>query len=134
MAGVERSAVDTVAEYGEVIGVAFQLSDDLIDVVSETGQSGKTPGTDLREGVATLPVLLAHDDAALMAVLAGDLSSDAALDEALRTLRAHPALEQARERMSSYVDRAREIALKLPEGAARQALVALADYVLARTG
>jgi heptaprenyl diphosphate synthase len=134
MAGAERGVVDTVADFGEVIGVAFQLSDDLIDVVSETGQSGKTPGTDLREGIATLPVLLAQDDAALMAVLAGDLSSDAALDEALRTLRAHPALGLARARMSSYVDRAREIALTLPEGAARQALTALADYVLARTG
>ena len=134
MAGVDRSVVDTVAEYGEVIGVAFQLSDDLIDVLSETGQSGKTPGTDLREGIATLPVLLAQDDADLMAVLHGDLSSDAALDEALQSLRAHPALDLARERMASYVDRAREIALTLPEGAPRQALLALADYVLARTG
>jgi heptaprenyl diphosphate synthase len=134
MAGVDRGLVDTVAEYGEVIGVAFQLSDDLIDVLSETGQSGKTPGTDLREGIATLPVLLAQDDADLMAVLHGDLSTDAALDEALRSLRAHPALDLARERMSSYVDRAREIALTLPEGAPRQALMALADYVLARTG
>ena len=134
MAGVDRRLVDTVAEYGEVIGVAFQLSDDLIDVLSETGQSGKTPGTDLREGIATLPVLLAQDDADLMAVLHGDLSTDAALDEALRSLRAHPALDLARERMSSYVDRAREIALTLPEGAPRQALMALADYVLARTG
>ena len=88
----------------------------------------------LREGIATLPVLLAHDDAALMAVLAGDLTSDAALDEALQTLRAHPALALARERMSSYVERAREVALSLPEGAARQALVSLTDYVLARTG
>jgi heptaprenyl diphosphate synthase len=134
MAGVDRGLVDTVAEYGEVIGVAFQLSDDLIDVLSEAGQSGKTPGTDLREGIATLPVLLAQDDADLMAVLHGDLSTDAALDEALRSLRAHPALDLARERMSSYVDRAREIALTLPEGAPRQALMALADYVLARTG
>ncbi|MFN2537105.1 MAG: polyprenyl synthetase family protein [Mycobacteriales bacterium] len=134
MAGVDRQTVEILAEYGEVIGVAFQLSDDLIDVLSETGQSGKTPGTDLREGIATLPVLLAHDDAALMALLSGDLSTDAALAEALGALRAHPAVELARERMSSYVERARDIALALPEGAARQALMALADYVLARTG
>jgi heptaprenyl diphosphate synthase len=134
MAGADPVVVETVAEYGELIGIAFQLSDDLIDVLSEAAESGKTPGTDLREGIATLPVLLAHDDAALMAVLAGDLSSDAALDEALRTLRAHPALELARERMSGYVERAREVALTLPEGPARQALVALTDYVLARTG
>jgi heptaprenyl diphosphate synthase len=134
MAGTDRAVVDTVAEYGEVIGVAFQLSDDLIDVLSDSGESGKTPGTDLREGIATLPVLLARDDVALMAVLRGDLSSDAALGTALATLRAHPALELAREQLAGYVDRAREIALSLPEGSPRQALLALADYVLARTG
>ena len=133
-AGVDPRLVETLADYGEVIGVAFQLSDDLIDVLSESGQSGKTPGTDLREGIATLPVLLGRDDAALMAVLGGDLSSDPALDRALQALRVHPALDLARERMTAYVDRAREIALSLPEGAARQALVSLADYVLARTG
>ncbi len=48
-----------MAGYGERLGVAFQLADDLIDIASEAGQSGKTPGTDLREGVPTLPVLLA---------------------------------------------------------------------------
>jgi heptaprenyl diphosphate synthase len=134
MGGASAEVVETVTEYGEVIGIAFQLSDDLIDVLSETGESGKTPGTDLREGIATLPVLLGHDDAALMAVLGGDLSSDAALGEALRTLRAHPALDLARQRMTAYSDRAREVALALPEGAARDALVALTDYVVARTG
>jgi heptaprenyl diphosphate synthase len=134
MGGADAEVVDTLTEYGEVIGIAFQLSDDLIDVLSETGESGKTPGTDLREGIATLPVLLGHDDASLMAVLGGDLSTDAALDEALRVLRAHPALDLARQRMTAYSDRAREVALTLPEGAARDALVALTDYVVARTG
>lgn len=136
MAGADRAVVETLAEYGEVIGIAFQLSDDLIDVLSETGESGKTPGTDLREGVATLPVLLvrAGDDAALQKLLDGDLTSDAALAEALRQLRAHPAMTQARERLKAYVDRAREIASSLPAGPAREALVALTDFVLARTG
>ena len=45
--------------YGEKVGVAFQLSDDILDIGSETEESGKTPGTDLREGVPTLPVLIA---------------------------------------------------------------------------
>ena len=54
-----------LAEYGDTIGVAFQLSDDLLDIASESAESGKTPGTDLREGVPTLPVLYAlADDAA----------------------------------------------------------------------
>ena len=70
-----------LVEYGERIGVAFQLADDLIDLASETGQSGKTPGTDLREGVPTLPVLLARAstdpaDAELHELLDGDLTDD----------------------------------------------------------
>ena len=49
-----------LTDFGERIGVAFQLSDDLLDVASTTAESGKTPGTDLREGIPTLPVLLAR--------------------------------------------------------------------------
>jgi heptaprenyl diphosphate synthase len=139
MAGADRAVVDAVAEFGEVFGIAFQLSDDLIDVLSETEQSGKTPGTDLREGIATLPVLLVRagtdpGSVLLARLLDGDLSSDAALAEALGQLRAHEAMDQARERLHAYVDRAREIALSLPEAPARDALVALTDFVLARTG
>ncbi|MCW2598757.1 MAG: geranylgeranyl pyrophosphate synthase [Frankiales bacterium] len=139
MAGVDRETVDRVADFGEVFGVAFQLSDDLIDVLSDSEQSGKTPGTDLREGVATLPVLLvrASDDAAsamLATLLEGDLSEDAALEEALRQLRAHPAIGQARDVLQSYVDRARSIVDDLPAGPTQQAFAALTDFVLARTG
>jgi heptaprenyl diphosphate synthase len=136
MAGADNAVVETLAEYGEVIGLAFQLSDDLIDVLSESDESGKTPGTDLREGIATLPVLLvrAGDDVGLQELLASDLSTDVALDEALRQLRVHPAMDTAREQLVAYVARAREVACSLPAGAARDALVALTDYVLARTG
>ena len=58
--------MESLTAFGEEVGVAFQLSDDLIDIVSEGGASGKSPGTDLREGIATLPVLfvLAGDDPA----------------------------------------------------------------------
>ena len=139
MAGATPAEVEAVAAFGEVVGVAFQLSDDLIDVLSESGQSGKTPGTDLREGIATLPVLLlqqaADDDSRqLAALLAGDLSSDADLAEALRRLRAHPAVGQARDRLAEYAQRARDVAGRLPAGPARDALLQLPDYVLARTG
>ena len=57
LSGAAESTVDVLARYGERIGVAFQLSDDLLDVASDSDESGKAPGTDLREGVPTLPVL-----------------------------------------------------------------------------
>jgi len=136
MAGADPEVVETLAAYGETIGVAFQLSDDLIDVLSDTGQSGKTPGTDLREGVATLPVLLARaaDDTPLLALLESDLSSDSALRSALEALRAHPVMADARAKLQESVAEARSIAAKLPAGPAQEALTGLADYVLERTG
>jgi heptaprenyl diphosphate synthase len=139
MAGAPAADVEAVARFGEVFGTAFQLSDDLIDVLSETGQSGKTPGTDLREGVRTLPVLLvlASEDAGsarLRELLQGDLDDDERLAEALGLLRAHPAMDRARERLAGCVDDARSIADELPAGPVREALSALTDFVLARTG
>ena len=139
MSGASAEDVDIAARFGEVFGVAFQLSDDLIDIASESEESGKTPGTDLREGVRTLPVLLvlADDDqpsARLRQLLTGDLTNDAALAEALRLLRAHPAMDQARDRLVAYVQEARAVASTLSSGVTRDALVGLADFVAARTG
>jgi heptaprenyl diphosphate synthase len=142
LAGASPVDVETVARFGEVIGVAFQLSDDLIDVLSETTESGKTPGTDLREGVRTLPVLLALADPPgqspegdrLRALLSGDLSDDARLAEALALLRASPALTAAQERLAASVEQARQVAAALPDGPAREALVELTGMVQQRTG
>jgi len=144
VAGAPRPQVEVLARYGEVVGVAFQLSDDLIDVLSETGQSGKTPGTDLREGIRTLPVLLAlrtppagggdADDARLRALVVRALPDDEEHAEALALLRRSPAVAEARGRLLEHVEEARAVAGRLPAGPARDALVDLADYVLARTG
>ncbi len=139
VAGAPPEQVGVLARYGEVVGVAFQLSDDLIDVLSDSGQSGKTPGTDLREGIRTLPALLAlqGDDVAgarLRELVVRPLPDDAEHAAALAMLRASPALEQARGRLAEHVEEARAVAGRLPAGAARDALVGLADFVLARTG
>jgi heptaprenyl diphosphate synthase len=138
-AGAPADVVDRVAEYGEVFGLAFQLSDDLLDITSDTGQSGKTPGTDLREGVRTLPVLLALADddpagARLRELLAGPLEDDDRHAEALGLLRASTAMVAARARLQDVLARARASALQLPPGPARDALLELAALVVARTG
>jgi len=135
LSGASSAEVDVLTRYGATIGMAFQLSDDLIDVVSESPQSGKTPGTDLREGIRTLPVLLAlRSDSSLASLLTGDLSDDARHASALAALRAHPAMGEARATLESYADEAKRIAADLPDTPARAALVALADFVVARTG
>ncbi|MFJ9028305.1 polyprenyl synthetase family protein [Streptomyces sp. NPDC102274] len=141
--GADESVVDILTQYGERLGVAFQLADDVLDIASDSHESGKVPGTDLREGIPTLPVLLlraqaeAHgspDDLALVELLDGDLADDERLAEALRLLRAHPALEQARRDTVRYAQEARATLTPLPEGYAKSALIELCDAVVHRAG
>ncbi len=139
MAGAPVGVVSTLAAFGERIGVAFQLADDLVDITSERAQSGKTPGTDLREGVATLAVLHARAstdpaDARLRELTAGPIHDDAEHAEALALLRAHPAIGLARAEAHRWADDARASLAPLPPGPARDALELLCDYVVDRTG
>ena len=138
LAGASDDVVELLTRFGERIGVAFQLSDDILDVASDSGESGKTPGTDLREGVATLPVLHVRrstdpSDKALLSLLDGELDDEALLAEAVSLLRAHPAMLAARADLQRYADEAREVLDSLPEGAATDALHLLCDMVVART-
>jgi len=136
LAGADAETAAVLARYGEAIGVAFQLSDDLIDVASDPSESGKTPGTDLREGIATLPVLLARRDepgTRLASLLAGPVPATD-LPECLALLRAAPAIGQARAVLGEWADAARSVLSPLPDTPAREALTELADFVVARTG
>uniref|UniRef100_UPI0039BFDFAB polyprenyl synthetase family protein n=1 Tax=Lentzea alba TaxID=2714351 RepID=UPI0039BFDFAB len=127
---------DSLRRYAEVIGAAFQISDDVIDIASPSVESGKTPGTDLREGVKTLPMLYALADPSeqrLAELLAGPIVEDELVDEALTLLRKSSGMDKARETLDEYADRARTELGKLPPCAARDALEELATYVVART-
>ena len=140
-AGADAATVDVLVRYGEDVGVAFQLADDVLDLTSEVAESGKRPGTDLREGVPTLPVLLvrqaaAAGDAAARQVVdvldSGRLEDDDVLAEAVALLRAHPATAATREAARQWAQRAREALAPLPESAAAQALATYAASVADR--
>ena len=112
--GCPPETIDIMGHFGERLGVAFQLADDLLDISSASGESGKEPGTDLREGVATLPVLLVRQstdpgDDRLKELLNADLREDALHIEALGLLRAHRAMGQARERTNAVAREAQEL-------------------------
>ncbi len=132
--------VEVLREYGELLGMAFQLADDIIDISSDGIQSGKTPGTDLREGVATLAMLYAAastdlSGARLRELLASDLSGDeAGVAEALALLRVDPALEQARAHTRAVGAQASAALADLPDNDARAALGALVEQVVDRVG
>ncbi|MGI8882286.1 MAG: polyprenyl synthetase family protein [Jatrophihabitans sp.] len=138
-AGAAPEVVDAARRFGEQIGVAFQLSDDLLDIVAETDASGKRPGTDLREGVATLPVLYAlrstdPAEARLRELLSNPIEAESEVAEALGLLRASPALTEARRTVELYASRARVELADIPDLPARQALDELATAVVVRTG
>jgi heptaprenyl diphosphate synthase len=136
IADAEPAVQRLVASFGEAIGIAFQLSDDIIDITSD--ETGKTPGTDLREGVATLPILLARRstdpaDARLLQLLDSDLHDDAALAETLTLLRRHSSIEQARAEVRRRAEAARKLLHPLASGPARDALEELCDTVVTRS-
>ena len=136
IAGAPQWIREALAAYGEEIGLVFQLSDDIIDITSDV--TGKTPGTDLREGVPTLPTLLLEAsrdpaDQPLKDLLSGDLGDDAALAEALAALRAHPVVEKARAEVRRHADLARGHLAPLPEGEAKQLLLRVCDDLVERS-
>jgi heptaprenyl diphosphate synthase len=137
-AGVDEPLVTALTAFGEEVGVAFQLSDDLLDIVSEGGASGKLPGTDLREGIATLPALFALDgddpaDARLRELVARPVTDDAEHAEALALLRSSAGLVRATGVLREYAGRARSRLDAVPAGDVRDALSGLCDYVVTRT-
>jgi heptaprenyl diphosphate synthase len=139
--GADPAVVDVLVRYGEQAGVAFQLADDVIDLASDGAESGKTPGTDLREGVPTLPVLLARRAAAggdaaaadVVGLLDGDLSDDGRLAEAVAGLGGLPAVAEARGEATRWAAGAVAALDPLPESGAKAALQAFAQAVVERT-
>ncbi len=137
-AGCDQATVEVLARYGERLGVAFQLADDLLDITASGGVSGKTPGTDLREGVDTLAVLWAKQstdpaDARLQDLLGRDLATDdEAHAEVLALLRAHEVVDRVAEHTRAVAQAACDILLPLGAGPVVAALTGLATSVVDR--
>ena len=138
LSGASPEIVDTVTTFGEQIGVAFQLADDVIDISSDSKLSGKTPGTDLREGVptfVTLNVLKSTNpaDRELQRLLQGPIESEKVVAEVLAALRSHPALEESQAQLFQYANKARFALGPLPACDATAALFSLCETVIDRS-
>lgn len=141
-AGADESYVLAMEAFGEKVGVAFQLADDVIDLESDSGVTGKTPGTDLREGVDTMPILLLRaraaagtiDDAGttILADLEGDLAGDEALRGVISELRAHSVLDEARQMAREWADAATGELAALPESEVKETLQQFAHALVDR--
>ena len=138
LSGAPREVTETLTKFGEQIGIAFQLADDVIDIASESNQSGKTPGTDLREGVPTLVTLnvmasTKFEDAELQRILSAPIHDEETVAQVLRALRSHDGLNQAREQLSQIAKQARAALGPLPLTPATAALFSLCDAVIDRS-
>ena len=138
ISGAPAEVTETVTVFGEKIGVAFQLADDVIDIASESNQSGKTPGTDLREGVptlVTLNVMKSTDsaDAELKQLLSAPIEDEATVQQVLVALRNHKALDQSRQQLIQVAKEARGALGPLPINDATGALMSLCDAVIDRS-
>jgi heptaprenyl diphosphate synthase len=137
--GADESLREPVRKYGEAIGVAFQLIDDVLDIYSDGKVSGKTPGTDLRAQVPTLPVLYLRQDAKsdsesakLVEIIDAGLDDDAQLTKVIEQMRKHPATERAFQEAKRWADQAIAALVDLPAGPVREALTNFADAVIER--
>lgn len=137
LSGATPEVVEVLTKFGEKIGVAFQVADDLLDVTSTQTASGKTPGTDLKEGIPTLVtlyVIAANEpsDKDLISKLSGPIS-DEDLPKVILQLRNHKALKQVQEYLTKIANDANGLLVDLPEGPAKQALVNLTFALVNRS-
>jgi heptaprenyl diphosphate synthase len=137
--GADGDQVERLSRLGGIVGTAFQISDDIIDIDSDSHESGKLPGTDIREGVHTLPMVYALREPApgavrLRELLSGPVDDDDAVTEALTLLRASPGMAKAKQFLTEYAAQARQELALLPDVPGRRALQTLVDYTVSRHG
>ena len=137
LSGADREIVETLTKFGEKIGIAFQLADDVIDISSDASQSGKVPGTDLKEGIPTLITLQIissnlEEDKELKQLLQSPLPEEKIADVLIK-LRQHRALKDAKSYLHNLSLEAKQLLQPLPAIPARSALESLCDAVIERT-
>ena len=138
VSGAPDEIKETLTVFGEKIGVAFQLADDIIDIASDSHQSGKTPGTDLREGVPTLVTLnllksTRPEDCKLQKLVSAPIKDEATVADVLAQLRVHPALEESKEQLQQVARDARTALGPLPVNDVTGALFSLCDAIVDRS-
>ena len=138
VAEASEDSEDALEAYGKNVGIAFQLSDDVIDYASDAATMGKGVGDDFRDGKMTLPVILAYargagqDRAFWRSAIGGERTSDEDLAEATRLLRDTEALADTLERARQYARRAVDALAMFPPSKAKSALIEAAEFAVAR--
>ena len=138
VSGAKDEIKETLTIFGEKIGIAFQLADDIIDIMSDSSQSGKTPGTDLREGVPTLVTLnlmksTRPSDRELQQLVSAPIKDEEVISQVLQVLRSHSALEESKSQLDQIARDARTALGPLPVNDVTGALFSLCDAIVNRS-
>lgn len=136
MGGASDEVIDVMYEYGRLIGLAFQIQDDYLDLVADEETLGKPIGSDIGKGKMTIIAIkgLESDDSGrLLEILKDTENSQSDIDEAIQILTDCGAIEYARNLALESVDQAKEVLEILDDSASKQILVGIADFVLERS-
>lgn len=139
LSGADAAIVAALERYGRCLGIAFQIVDDTLDIVADASVLGKEPGSDIREGIYTLPVIytLAADAPGaerLRALLSAPDLHDGEVAEARRILQSNGSVRRALDAAWSFVAQAKAAVAALPDASVRAALSAIATGVVHRRG
>jgi len=138
MSDAPAEYLDTLEGFGDEVGTAFQLSDDIMDLTVSSEVLGKEPGVDMKEGVYTLPVLdaltIGEDADELSKLLSAGPPEGDRLARALEIVRNEGSLSRSRKVVAGSVDHAVELLGQLPQGPAASALVQLSEFLATRCG
>jgi len=138
LGGADAEQQAALGQYGHHLGMAFQIADDLLDYTGDPSITGKPVGSDLRDGRATLPFLLAVNEARpadqnrILAAFGNAALDDDAVEEVVRILEKYGAFERTREVARAHVEQADAALAQLPPSRARDCFAALTDYVVQR--
>lgn len=136
LAGADAEIVEAMRQYGREIGIAFQIIDDILDYTGDQGVVGKPLGSDLRQGIVTLPALyyaqMRPETEPSRALLEGNCLSDLQISRLVNDIRESDAIQRSHEEAVQYVESGLESLRRVPPSAERYALEALAHYIVER--
>jgi len=137
LAGFEDEKVKIMAEFGKIVGLSFQMSDDILDYMGDPAKTGKKPGTDLKEGKMTLPMLLLRDHASeeeleKIKELITTEPEENDINYVIDLMKKYDIKKRAENFVDSYTNKAKGLLNNFPDNKFRKALEFLSEYVILR--